>query len=395
MIKARINLLIMRQTTIVSILIIVFSVCLYAGGCRQKEKDALKITVDFNNAAELFSSGIIESIRIIELETTRESLVGNIGKIYLSDDDIFVQSNPKPQSTQNTLLRFGMDGKFHNPVGNRGEGPGEFNNLVDFHYNRESAKIELLVPHNRLLVFDKHGVFSGQAENPHNVPANSFVKTSEGNYFLYGGANNGFDNYRLYLVSPDGEIIRRFLGQPTNLSALKENNFTLSGNNVYFREAFNDTIYLLSGEYFEPCYIFDFLDYSLPKGFYQYPRESLFTNITKFAIPFSFHDNRDYMLTSFLVFGHESPLFFLLKSKRTNQTILIRMPEQTEYIESFKGPGYLTSKNEIIFLLHPTDLLKNAEKIKKIPLFDEVAARTKSTDENSNPFLVLAKIKDF
>jgi hypothetical protein len=101
------------------------------------------------------------------------------------------------------------------------------------------------------------------------------------------------------------------------------------------------------------------------------------------------------MLTSFLVFGHESPLFFLLKSKRTNQTILIRMPEQTEYIESFKGPGYLTSKNEIIFLLHPTDLLKNAEKIKKIPLFDEIAARTKSADENSNPFLVLAKIKDF
>ncbi len=241
---------------------IILSFCLFSIGCQQGGIDAHIIEVDFSESKDLFGSEIIESIQLIELETNEESLIGMPGRIIITENGIFILNNPNPQSSQINILRFGIDGQFLNSIGRTGKGPGEFIDVNDFFVNKKTEQIELVCSHNQMLLFKVAGEYSGQINNPNKIPVNSFIKTNEGNYFIYGGTNNGFDNHRIYLVDSEGEIIKKYLGQETKLSPIaNDNNFILSGNEILFRESFNDTIYRLNDEGIEPYYIFEFGNY--------------------------------------------------------------------------------------------------------------------------------------
>ena len=65
-------------------------------------------------------SEAVRELRIVPLETTAESLVGNVQSIQIMGDDIFVLD------LQSGILRFSKDGKFLNKIGTRGQGPGEY-----------------------------------------------------------------------------------------------------------------------------------------------------------------------------------------------------------------------------------------------------------------------------
>jgi hypothetical protein len=316
------------------------------------------------------------------------------GRILVTENEIFILNNPNIGSSQMNILRFGIDGQFLNSIGQTGKGPGEFMGVNDFFVNKNTEQIELVCSHNQMLLFKVTGEYSGEIKNPNKIPVNSFIKSNEGNYFIYGGPNNGFDNHRIYLVDSEGEIINKYLEQETNLSPIaNENNFIQSGNEILFRESFNDTIYRLNNEGIVPYYIFEFGDYSLPKDIHL--STDFFSAINDCAMPVLLYENKDYMLSAFFFFGSNLPLSFIIKNKISGNTKLISMPEESEFVASFDGPGYLTDNNEIVFLLHPIDIQLNSAKLTKMPMMDQLLPDVQPVYENSNPFLVMAKIKEF
>ena len=72
------------------------------------------------------ASEFIKSIRYIPLETVRESMVGNIRKIIVHDNKIYISDDKK------VINIFDMDGRHMRTLNRTGRGPEEYLNLTDF-----------------------------------------------------------------------------------------------------------------------------------------------------------------------------------------------------------------------------------------------------------------------
>lgn len=75
----------------------------------------------FSNPSEIKLSEIADSIRYVVLSKDKQELIGDISKIQISDDYIYLRS-----SSDGLVKRFDMTGKFLNSFGNTGRGPKEY-----------------------------------------------------------------------------------------------------------------------------------------------------------------------------------------------------------------------------------------------------------------------------
>lgn len=82
-----------------------------------------------------------EDIRIIPLETTKESAIGFVRKVVHHNDKWYILD-----FETNSILVFRKDGEFDYRITNIGNGPGEYELLYDFNINPYTGKLELLEP---------------------------------------------------------------------------------------------------------------------------------------------------------------------------------------------------------------------------------------------------------
>lgn len=71
------------------------------------------------------ASDLVESYKYIPLETRSESLMGYIRKILFHNDRIYIRD-----VETNMVYIFNLSGKYLNKIGQRGDGPGEFSDLL-------------------------------------------------------------------------------------------------------------------------------------------------------------------------------------------------------------------------------------------------------------------------
>ncbi|MDX9947276.1 MAG: 6-bladed beta-propeller [Bacteroidales bacterium] len=75
----------------------------------------------FSNPAEIKLSEIADSIRYVVLSKDKQEVIGDIGKIQISENYIYLRS-----SSDGLVKRFDMTGNFLNSYGNSGRGPEEY-----------------------------------------------------------------------------------------------------------------------------------------------------------------------------------------------------------------------------------------------------------------------------
>jgi hypothetical protein len=80
----------------------------------------IDISEGFNNSSVIKLSDIADSIRYIILSKEKNTLIGDIGKIQISGDNIYLRGS------DGMIMRFDMTGKFLNSFGNIGRGPIEY-----------------------------------------------------------------------------------------------------------------------------------------------------------------------------------------------------------------------------------------------------------------------------
>mgnify|MGYP002626552024 FL=1 len=87
----------------------------------------IDLSKNVNNVSSLNLSDAIDNIKIVKLDTSDESLLSNISKMEVTENDIWIT-----HMRDQRIYRFSHDGKFLNTVGKQGEGPEEYVGIHDF-----------------------------------------------------------------------------------------------------------------------------------------------------------------------------------------------------------------------------------------------------------------------
>ena len=96
-------------------------------GCSESTPSNKEYIIKTNDEAES-KEFVSECVGYVELETTDNSLVGEILKIKTTDEDIFIKCYQN-----GSILRFDRKtGKYKNSIGRKGRGPDEYITLTDF-----------------------------------------------------------------------------------------------------------------------------------------------------------------------------------------------------------------------------------------------------------------------
>jgi hypothetical protein len=107
----------------------------------EKNSRFYTINLDEQNSEQSIAlSSIFNGVEPIVLETTDESLIGEVSKLEVSDDYLFVLDN----SISRKLFVFDKIGKFVKTIGDQGRGPGEYDYLSDFTIDREHRFVYIL-----------------------------------------------------------------------------------------------------------------------------------------------------------------------------------------------------------------------------------------------------------
>jgi hypothetical protein len=108
-------------------------------------------------------SDFITDVRIVPLETTSESLIGQLDQIDFSNGDIVVLDYRKARA----VYRFSKDGKFLNQIAQRGQGPGEHSALGDISVNPNNPnEIAILDQGRKILIYKPDNTFLREIRVP-------------------------------------------------------------------------------------------------------------------------------------------------------------------------------------------------------------------------------------
>lgn len=112
------------------ILLILF--ILFFCACSKNEQVTDIKTIVVNDTNEFDINSII-SYNFISLETNDNCLISNIKQIKIIDNKIYINNDG------NNLLVFDMSGKFITQIGNKGNGPGEYRLISNFHIDKKKG----------------------------------------------------------------------------------------------------------------------------------------------------------------------------------------------------------------------------------------------------------------
>jgi hypothetical protein len=88
----------------------------------------------------IYASSIFKSVRTIILEDTDDALIGDISRIKVSNNYIFVLD----AWIAKKLFVFDKNGKYLRQIGSKGQGPGEYLTIMDFCIDAEKREVYIL-----------------------------------------------------------------------------------------------------------------------------------------------------------------------------------------------------------------------------------------------------------
>ena len=239
-------------TTIIAIILMI--------GCAKTTTSNTEYEVKTTSEADS-KEFVSECTGYVELETTDKSLVGEILKIKITDEDIFLHCY-----YNGSILRFDRKtGKFKNSIGHKGRGPEEYVNLTDFDTYDGNTYIYSNVT-KKLYVHSNDGKFIKTIDVPNIICWNISIDDKGNVCFASEGVNSRVNSkgeaikqndYDYYIFDIDsGEYIAKYdeLEEGENATPRMQGSAFIghSNNNLYVAKAFDHTIYKMSQKGYEP-----------------------------------------------------------------------------------------------------------------------------------------------
>jgi hypothetical protein len=217
-----------------------------------KENDVIpSISVQVKDTQKFNIDSVADFHSVIPLETSDNSLIGNIKKVFLTDSLIVIFDDKI-----NNILTFDYQGNYQYAIGSKGNGPNEYIRITDVFLDPSNNLLYLADGvRKQILQFDIAGNFiSSQASE---YPLLSFYPFEEG----YWGVIHYEDKKRHNLLLMDRELKTKqgYFSSTTRLPLIASNPFSVKENGeAFFHEPYNNVLYRIVGENIEPYLEFIF-----------------------------------------------------------------------------------------------------------------------------------------
>jgi hypothetical protein len=197
---------------------------------------------------------IFEKIEIIPLETTDSSLLKGIQKIKYFDNKYYVFDG-----SMSRILFFDNKGKYINKIDAKGNGPGEYENIINFNLKETSRQIEIIATFD-IFNYDLNASFINKFALPtSNWRHRSMEHLDEKNYVLYRSAAPG--EPVLQIVSKDeSKEVKDLYIETFYLNSLRTAEIFSRDEqgNLYFTLPFLNEVYRITPDSLEIAYTWDF-----------------------------------------------------------------------------------------------------------------------------------------
>lgn len=208
------------------------------------------IGVDLSQSRSLVTSKLVsDDHEIIKLETADNYLIGEISKVIVHGNRIFILD----RGVAKTVFCFDRTGKFINLIGSRGGGPGEIDDPRDIEV--VDNRVYLIDRQCRIFTFDLDGRFLSYFRLP--FLSTQFCLLNGQSIFLYNQEKSDqFTDHLIQIkqfqsvVSSDFTIRSEFVSDYSGLQSFARNK-----NKALFIKMFCDTIFRLDSISVYPAFV--------------------------------------------------------------------------------------------------------------------------------------------
>jgi hypothetical protein len=220
-------------------------------------------------------SEILTDISLIKLETTPNSLIGEINKIFVANNLIYISDGL-------SVYLFDMNGQLKKRLHYNGKGPGEYTGISDFVVD-ENNTIEILNSGlQKVIRYDS--TFNFIDEYKINRYATNMALLNNGKRLFHCGNDASGNQYDKILQYEKGKQKSTYLKirpqRSLYLHYRRFDYFSYYNNGVITTDAHHDTVYFFNGEHFMSIYAIDIGDKAIPKSMY----EKSYADIAQFSL---------------------------------------------------------------------------------------------------------------
>ena len=227
-------------------------------GCSRGESSE-GIMVDYSASTSSLVDAV-ESVSLLPLKEDEGHLLGEKVELYLLGDSYIIMDQLNTR-----IYRFSSNnGEFVCEIGTKGNGPGEYSSIKNIQVRDD--KVVVFSDPDKILTYDKNGTLIHEEHVPDLGLQNIYVKEGLLSFF---GAGRGKDNV-LYLN--DGRQSHGWLDATAKILAMSPDFpvFYESGDNVYFTDLYNPSIYRYSNGSVDCYATLDFGKYAIKDDFFHF-----------------------------------------------------------------------------------------------------------------------------
>lgn len=373
-----------------------------------KKIATIKIGLDKKIKAPYLSE-VLKEFYCIPLETNDESIMGDIDKIIIKNQKIYILDSKKTKS----LFVFDLRGKFLNKICRKGRGPGEYIQIKDFQVMENDEIIIYGAAPYKLMRFNKQGRFIKE-KKIENIFARGFHVHNKNVILFTDGEISSINKSDLdyYLVTIDSthqKIISRNFKMDSRKRLIDMHrsldNLISCNGELYYIPTFEDTVYKIENNTFKALYYFDLPGIKMDDKFFkgrEINRRSLskeyWTNRDISKGIYKFRSNDLFISFHFIM---DNLYWHAFYNKKTGNKILSPIYKDDLGLSIFKTE---TTMDEYfvayIEAFQIYDNLKDADKLSSNLLSKynwdlKAFCKKNNITETSNPVLVFYKLKEF
>ena len=350
---------------------------------------------DFNTKRK--ASDVFSEITLVPLETSDNSLMGEINKIVPVGDIIYLQDNK-----DKSIVLFDRDGKFIKKIRRHGRGPGEYITLSDFTVTR-TGKIIILDDGSKKLIFlDTDGTYVMQQELPVYVDALECINDS---LIVFNGSK--FDDRVILWDVQKEKIIASYIKYDLKYTGRILKPLIKYRDNIYFQRAQSSVIHNATAKRLEEKWFIDFgkRNIDLKKMIHVPQFGGIYVNPPNTAHIDQFIETDEYISHHFQCDELDEYLYFLFYSKSTGRQMFLnynRYHDDMIFYKYIPHAVTATPSGEFVAWTWPYFWRENMASYnpknmegEELNRWNKIQRQMEKINELDNPILIFFTLKDF
>ena len=381
----------------------VYVVCAILMSCNRTEAPKEKILYCIRPNSQSIKSDchfstLVESYKIIPLETTEDNLISYIYKIEIWQDKIFILD----KKSQDKILVFGLDGKYLYGIGTQGRAANEYVSLGGFTIDRVHDQVLILDDATQKLNFyDLNGKFIRNISL--DFIARDVAALGNGNLAFAGG---GRGRNRLLLTSASGQLLSSLVPSNDKNWVMMLNAFAPLGDSLIYRNYLNDTLYTITpqGEVLASRFVdfgSDALTWDKFMSYDSYRRENIEDQLSNYRCNLKYYAETANQVC--FLYGEKGVPQYVVYDKKTGRTAVYSLQiyndltfDRMPPLIVGATPEYFIGQSDMYSVLSRLSETESATPSidslaqQRLEQIREIAAQS---TENSNPIVTLIKFK--